>query len=119
MTSIDQLRLKSPCRNCPFRTDILPFLESARAQDLARMLGDNGGTHFVCHKTVEYNNDDGGKITPDTKVCAGAMILAAREGRTSQIQQVGQRLGLWSPDELDMAAPVYASFKDFIDAHRR
>ena len=89
------------------------------------MLHENGGRHFVCHKTVDYDTEPdatdevlgkGGLIVATTKVCAGAMILAAHEGKTSQIQQVAERLGFWNRSMLDMSAPVFKSFAAFVAA---
>lgn len=40
--------LISPCKNCPFRTDIKPFITAARAKDILSSQGE-----FHCHKTIE------------------------------------------------------------------
>ena len=46
--------LKRPCANCPFRTDIRPFLRRDQAQQIADSLLDQQQT-FACHKTVDYS----------------------------------------------------------------
>ncbi len=41
--------LRQPCNNCPFRTNVQPYLRPERAQEIARALRDGG--EFPCHKT--------------------------------------------------------------------
>lgn len=74
--------VKKPCKHCPFRSDIKPFLHPERAAQLAYM-AENRYSDFTCHKTLDYDNDreDG---TPDyteySKTCAGFLTLRAQTG---------------------------------------
>jgi len=45
------------------------------------------------------------------------LIVMERSGIRNQIMQIGQRLGLYDPDELDMDAPVYESLEAWLAAH--
>ena len=66
--------LKRPCANCPFRTDIRPFLRRDQAQQIADSLLDQQQT-FACHKTVDYSEDPAGRVPDDAQHCAGALIM--------------------------------------------
>jgi hypothetical protein len=118
MTSAPAFRpfaLKRPCSNCPFRNDRPGFLDRDRAQEIADSL--EAGASFHCHKTLEYSNDDGtATVSEYSKQCAGALILMEREDKPNQMMRIGERLGLYDRDQLDMDAPVHASFHDWIDA---
>lgn len=109
-----------PCANCPFRTDI-PFpLHPARAASIADDLR-TGGT-FVCHKTVDYSDADVDPGQDSSCMCAGARATAARDGVTSQVEQVASRLGLHVP-EMDDNLPVHDSLNAWVaskeDLHDR
>lgn len=122
--------LKSPCANCPFRSDKPFHLDSDRVKEIADSLRDTpeapGGT-FYCHKTITYNSgaeersDDGhdddaesddfnGRITPRSRACAGALATLEKEQRPNQIMRIAERLGLYDMKRLDHEnAPVYES----------
>jgi hypothetical protein len=89
--------IMSPCSTCPFRTDIVPFLRKERVREIERSLVH---VSFFCHKTTKYNDQDdddedvyhpkGGEAH-----CAGALILLEKEGRSSQMMRIAERLGLY------------------------
>jgi hypothetical protein len=111
--------MSSPCADCPFRSDKPPFLRHGRAVEIADML--RGGGHFHCHKTLDYDNDDGeGVVRSESQLCAGALITLERGERgamfTSNLVRIFARTG-WNPDELNMKAPVYAGLDAWIAAH--
>lgn len=69
--------MKSPCKHCPFRRDVTPFLHPERGAELAYS-ADNPYNSFQCHKTTEANEDtEDGEMyaTSDSKECAGFMTL--------------------------------------------
>lgn len=102
--------LKTPCKDCPFVKGNTMKLHPERVNEL-----DDGLRHttFSCHKTVEYDDEDGeGYDTEDTQHCAGALILLEKEGRPGQMQQIAQRIGMYDPAKLNMEAPVYDSFDE-------
>jgi hypothetical protein len=113
--------MTAPCPKCPFRTDVEPFLRRERAEEIADVLVRQQG-HFQCHATVDYSDpDDEGHGRADTRNaqhCAGALIMLERMGRPNQMMRIAERLGMYDRTRLDMAAPVFASARVFVAAHR-
>jgi len=71
--------MKAPCKHCPFRRDVTPFLHPERAKELAYNAENRYGD-FVCHKTTERDddNEDGEMlVTEASKECAGHLYLKA------------------------------------------
>jgi hypothetical protein len=116
--------LRTPCKHCPFRSDIDPYLHPERAQEIAQTLLDGGSFH--CHKTVDYTERDDepedergqGRVTADSQQCAGALATMERGGHIGQGARIAARLGLYDPDNLDPKAPVYGSLPEWVAAHR-
>ncbi len=100
--------LTTPCNNCPFRTDVRPYLRRARIVALEKDL--ERGT-FNCHKTVASLGAKGGEAA-----CAGSLILQEKLGRRPNIMRIAERLGLYDRTKLNMSAPVYDSFEAMADA---
>lgn len=76
--------VKKPCKNCPFRNDVKPYLHPDRAADIAYSAS-NKYSNFICHSTIEYDGDEDiqGRSTGDfskAKTCAGFLTLRAQEG---------------------------------------
>ena len=74
--------MKQPCKHCPFRNDVNPFLHPKRASELA-YAAQNPYNKFTCHKTTEYDEDseDGHMLQVETsKECAGFLTLRAQRG---------------------------------------
>lgn len=79
--------VKYPCKNCPYRSDVKPYLRPERGVELA-YLPQNPYNEFFCHKTTRYDDspedDDemGGDmvVDEDSKLCAGFLTLRAQEG---------------------------------------
>jgi len=76
--------VKKPCKNCPFRSDVKPFLHPERAAEIAYAT-QNTFADFTCHSTIEYDGceDIQGRATGDfskAKTCAGFLTLRAQEG---------------------------------------
>lgn len=70
---------KVPCKHCPYRKDVKPFLTMARAEELA-YLPSNPYNTFACHKTLD-NDDDGDTFVGErSKECAGFLTLRAQAG---------------------------------------
>jgi len=106
--------LRRACKNCPFRTDIAPFLTTARAEQLRDHL--RRGDVFWCHKTVTYLDD--GTDTEQSRRCAGAAKVLENEGSPpGQGEQIAQRLGLADP-HLDDDQPVFDNLDDWVDAQQ-
>lgn len=45
--------LRKPCGNCPFRTDVTPFIKADRVGEILHPHNTSG---FVCHNTVDYGS---------------------------------------------------------------
>jgi hypothetical protein len=76
--------MKRPCKSCPFRTDVTPFLHPDRAEEIAYS-AENPYSDFLCHNTFEYDGgqDVQGRDTGDfskSKTCAGFLTLRAQAG---------------------------------------
>lgn len=108
--------LKSPCANCPFRSDIKFPLEYERVQDIKDSSYEDANFH--CHKTVVYDDLDGqGSVGSKTRVCAGFLITMEKEGRANQPTRIAERIGLYDRTQLDMDAPTYPSMQDWVDSY--
>ncbi len=73
--------MKAPCKHCPFRKDVKPFLHPDRAYGIASHAW-NEYNSFSCHKTTEPDEDseEGGMlITQESKECAGFLTMRATE----------------------------------------
>ncbi|MET1088000.1 MAG: hypothetical protein ABWY04_12910 [Arthrobacter sp.] len=112
----DPFALKRPCGNCPFRTDRAPFLDRERAQDSADSLVADGS--FPWHKTVDYSSEDGtGEITPESKHCAGALIVLEHEENPNQMMRIAERTGFYDRTKLVMDSPVPESMDEWVELH--
>lgn len=113
--------LKTPCKNCPFRTDetAIRFACRERAEEIEESAYRNG---FPCHlsATLDEDDEDGGfEFAESTQHCVGATLMYQRGGfsgnvpfeRLSECQQerIAQRL--------DFDAPVYDGPDEFLDSY--
>ena len=103
--------LKGPCADCPFRKDKPFYLDPTRVDDIADVLLDGGG--FTCHKTVDYSDDDGPRVTRDGRECGGAMVTLEKIDRPNQGMRIAERLGMYDRAAMDMDAPVYDSIEEW------
>ncbi len=115
--------LTNPCSNCPFRTDVVPYLRAERVEEIERGLGHG---EFYCHKTTQHDdkddeeNEDGSyHPTHNEMHCAGALILLEKLERPSQMMRIAERLRMYDPTKLNMAAPVFDTFEDMIEAQEQ
>ena len=112
--------LTNPCSNCPFRTDVVPYLHRERVEDIEKSLVRG---EFYCHKTTQHDQsedvvegDGSYHATHDEMHCAGALILLEKMERPSQMMRIAERLRMYDRTKLNMDAPVYDSFEDMIEA---
>jgi hypothetical protein len=100
--------LVRPCGNCPFLLSPYFELRPGRRAEIADSL--RSGKVFPCHKTLGENE----------QFCAGALIAMAKADTLFQNQMVriGDRLGDFDPDKLQMGANVYESLEDFEEDQR-
>lgn len=67
--------MKQPCKHCPFRHDVTPYLTPQRGEELAYH-ATNPYNSFPCHKTTVSDEEGGERFYDnDTKECAGFMAL--------------------------------------------
>lgn len=109
--------LRRPCKHCPFRTDIPPFLTRDRAIEIAMSLTDQDGT-FQCHKTIDHDDETGDYIptSEHEEHCAGALIILEKLNQPNQLMRVAERLLFYDHTKLDMQSPVFDNFDDWINA---
>lgn len=73
--------MKTPCKHCPFRIDVVPFLHPDRAYQIAAAAY-NPYNYFWCHKTTVSDDDGEGSsmvANEDSKICAGFLTIRAHE----------------------------------------
>jgi hypothetical protein len=107
--------MKSPCNNCPFRTDVVPYIN--RSAEIAAALEHKT---FECHKTVfadQLRDAQGRFIKKHHSHCAGALIIMEKMQWWGDMQQIAFRLGLYDPKGMNLDAPVYDSFEEWVAAH--
>lgn len=72
--------VKKPCKHCPFRRDVKPYLHPERAAEIA-YLSQSRYSNFDCHKTTVYDDDLEDQIsTENSLTCAGFLTLRAQGG---------------------------------------
>jgi len=115
--------LKTPCKNCPFRTDetAIRFQCEERAREIEEQAYRRG---FPCHLSAdyfeaedEYSEESGYVFGKTTQHCAGAIIMYLKSS-------LGPWPGIDNDEDLhekleaqmDMMAPVFDSEGEFIEA---
>lgn len=118
MSTTKDFAMLGPCPQCPFRTDVKPYITAARARSILRSV--LGGASFHCHKTTTH--DDDGETVPSRaeRMCAGAVLIARKEDALyrNQMARIAERLGA-NFDEVRESAPVYPDAAAMICAHAK
>ena len=116
--------LKTPCKNCPFRTDAtaIRFRCRERAEEIEESAYRYG---FPCHLSADHiEGDDEGEsggfvFGEETQHCAGALIMHTRHGAAGPIpfthldDEEQERIR----ERLDFEAPVFESEDAFIESY--
>lgn len=111
--------MAAPCKECPFRND-LPhgYLRAERITEIVESL--LRGVSFPCHKTtVEIESENGFsdlEADENSLQCAGAEIFLAKQGTSTQMSRIAERLGM-PVATLDMDAAVCGSHREMLTAH--
>jgi hypothetical protein len=106
--------MTTPCAQCPFRNDIPAYLTPERVVEIDAALVQS---EFHCHKTTEHDDESGEAVNSGKEIhCAGALILLEKMERPSQMMRIAERLGMYDRTKLDMAAPVFESFDEMVEA---
>jgi hypothetical protein len=102
--------MTTPCHWCPFvRHSGFTF----------ERLQEHASGEFACHKTctlVDHDDGDGTVYTASKKSlhCAGALIFLLKQGESTQMMRIAQRLKLFDPSKLDMEANVGNGPADYL-----
>lgn len=110
---MSQYKLTTPCDNCPFRTDVKPYLTSDRVDEIGDSLA---RSTFPCHKTTEFDDEGEAHETDKTQHCAGALIMLEKMGQPSQMMRIAERIGIYDRRKLNMDAPVFDDIGEMMDA---
>jgi hypothetical protein len=94
--------LTKPCGNCPFKKTGGVRLMWQRVLEVAGNMLSNTGGEFPCHKTTETSADGESKVVVDGKSvhCAGALIFAEKQGRSTQMMRLAERFRIYDPRKL-------------------
>lgn len=112
--------LRTPCKNCPFRTDApaIRFAARERAEEIEESAYRNG---FPCHLSANYTGDDdedGGYVFGEnTQHCAGALIMYAESGGNVPFEHLPDRQQDRVLARLDFNAPVWENEQTFLDSY--
>lgn len=115
--------LKTPCKNCPFRTDetAIRFSCRERAEEIEESAYRNG---FPCHlsatDTSDEDEESGGFVfdpSGKTQHCIGAIMMHMADGYSST-PGTGNDEDLFDriSSRMDTRAPVFDSVTAFLDA---
>ncbi len=100
--------VKKPCKHCPYRRDVKPFLHPSRGEELA-YLTENPYNDFPCHKTTvsDDDNDSGEMLYADTTLtCAGFLSMQIEWGGRSR------------PKGFETSLEVYGEPYEMAEAYR-
>lgn len=116
--------LKTPCKNCPFRSDstAIRFACRSRAEDIEESAYRYG---FPCHLSAVHDEDDdefngGGYVFgEDTQHCAGALIMFLNDGFGGNVpfEWLDDKEQELIKERLDWDAPVWGSPDEFLDSY--
>lgn len=74
----DRWFMAAPCKHCPFRRDVTPFLHPERAAEISGLAW-NPYNDFPCHKTIEHDDEGDGYATAESLTCAGFLTMQLSE----------------------------------------
>lgn len=117
--------LKTPCKNCPFRTDKtgIRFACRERAEEIEESAYRNG---FPCHLSAHDNSDEddenGGYVaTENSQHCVGYIIMQIKEGYDSAWPGINNDYDLLDKltGQVNLDAPVFENSDDFFKANSK
>jgi hypothetical protein len=112
--------LKTPCKNCPFRTDATAIRFSCRER--AEEIEESAYRHgFPCHLSAELNEDDengGYEFGANTQHCAGALLMYLKgDDQNIPFERLSSRRQDEIAGRMDFDAPVFEGPDAFLDAY--
>lgn len=105
--------IRTPCKDCPFRTDVPGYLRRSRAEQIVKGLSDPNGGEFPCHETMPWTDSPIAKA----KVCAGSILTTERDQGPNQMHRISYRVNAYDPSIMNRDAPVFDSFEAFVEHH--
>jgi hypothetical protein len=112
--------MKKPCECCPFRRGTPMRLTRGRVAEVVGMMLNPNGGEFPCHRTIEHlegdNGEDAGfrEKNGKGKHCAGALIFAEKNKKSTQMMRICERIGIYDPATLmsnqEVVDSVFSSF---------
>lgn len=117
--------LKTPCKNCPFRTDAtaIRFAARERAEEIEESAYRHG---FPCHLSAEIVEDEDGGSSGyvagrDTQHCVGYAIMRLNEDEWAEEGWPGigndDRIAARIASRVDRDAPVFKNTDEFFAAN--
>lgn len=108
--------MRKPCDDCPFLRVGGIRLRAARVRQIAGgMLSPQGAT-FTCHKSTVEDTDSGKMVDgPNAQHCAGALIFGEKNGNSTQMMRIAERLRMYDPMALMADKEAVASVFDDLD----
>ena len=116
--------LKTPCTNCPFRTDAarITFAAGERAEEIEEQAYRNG---FPCHVSAKLEEnprtgEEGYVALEHTQHCAGYILMRLNEAPDSPWPGINNNEDLLDKlaNTMDRTSPVFDSTDEFLDANR-
>lgn len=115
--------LKTPCKNCPFRTDktAIRFSCRERAEEIENQAYRNG---FPCHLSAELDEEDedgGFEAVENSQHCVGYIIMALKDGYDTgwpgidNDDDLAEKLA----QKVDFTAPVFENTEAFLKANEQ
>ena len=110
--------LKAPCRDCPFRSDIRPYLP----QSTSRTVRPRSRTHDLRlprDRSLSATQRQARPFQPSNSASLHRrLILMHKTECQGDLQQLAERLEFYDRGELRMDAPVYDTFEQMIKAQK-
>ena len=110
-----------PCAKCPFLKGTKMLLREGRIVEIESCVNQHNGATFPCHETVDYNGDGdgeddcGGRETDKTQHCAGALIYIEKQGVSSQMMRIAERLGMYDRHALASEDLVWDDLDEWLE----
>lgn len=106
--------MTTPCKKCPFLRGTEMRLRPDRIREIERSVNQHNGATFPCHETVDYSHDDG-RESEKTKHCAGALIYIEKQGVSSQMMRICERLGMYDRRKLADEGLVWDDVDEWVE----
>ncbi len=99
-----------PCKKCPFRTDVEPYLRQDRVTEIVTNIQQGGA--FYCHETTVVSGDEEDEMAagPDSSVCAGSIIVMEKMDQPNQHLRIAERMGSYDRSRMHLDSPVHGSW---------